>query len=143
MKLYNYKQNSTEWLLSISIQILEAVTGGVLQNFANFTVKQLCLSLFIRKLQDWTTFFQNTSSGCCWNFVKIIRVLLHWKCFWLLNAENKHGTNPKSCSVKYGLLETSENFFMLKLLYVHFNLLDGNTKNIFSLRAAQFTSVAR
>ena len=33
-------------------------------------------------------------------------------------------------------LETSENFFMLKVLHVDFNLLDGNEKNIFSLRAA-------
>ena len=32
-----------------------------------------------------------------------------------LKEESKHGRNNKNCSVKQGLLETSENFFMLKL----------------------------
>ena len=42
---------------------------GVLKNFANFTGKQLCWSLFLKKLQAFrssderTPFLQNTSSG--------------------------------------------------------------------------------
>ena len=37
---------------------------------------------------------------------------------------------------KVGILETPENFFILKILHVDFNLLDGNEKNIFSLKVA-------
>ena len=37
---------------------------------------------------------------------------------------------------KVGILETPENFFILKVVNVDFNLLDGNEKNIFSLRGA-------
>ena len=37
---------------------------------------------------------------------------------------------------KVRILETPENFFTLKVLHVDFNLLDGNEKNIFSLRGA-------
>ena len=54
----------------------------------------------------------------------------------LLVIERKHRSTPKSCSVKYGLLEASKNFFMLELHDVDFKLLDGNEKNIFPLRAA-------
>ena len=43
---------------------------GALKNFANFTGKQLCWSLFLIKLQALflrTPFLQNTSSGCFCN----------------------------------------------------------------------------
>ena len=50
------KYKASEWLLSRSIQILKAVTGGVLQNFENFTGKHPCWSLLIIKLQAWTTY---------------------------------------------------------------------------------------
>ena len=41
--------------------ILEAATGGVLQDFEKFTGKHLCQSLFLNKATGLTPFLQNTS----------------------------------------------------------------------------------
>ena len=58
--------------------------------------------------------------------------LKYWTCFRSLNAESKH---PQKLFCTHGLLESPGNLFMLKLLHVDFNLLDGSEKNMFSLRA--------
>ena len=44
--------------------------GGVLRNFAKFTGKRLCESLFFSKVAGQRLFLQNTSGGCSWPYSK-------------------------------------------------------------------------
>ena len=49
---------------SIDNDYLEAVTGGVLKNFVIFTVKHLCWSLFLIKLQAYKFIEKRLQNWC-------------------------------------------------------------------------------
>ena len=69
--------------------ISEAATGGVFRNFAKFTGKQLCQSLFFKKVADlFCCFIKNRLWHRCFplNFAKFRRTFFYrthlGDCFW-------------------------------------------------------------
>ena len=102
------KMNSAEFYFAVNFQITKKCLAilienfrssrpkmfckkGVLKNFAKFTGKHLCQSLFFNKVVGLRPFFQNTSGGSFCNFVESLKVKLfqvNVPFLYLLKTEN-------------------------------------------------------